>query len=85
MNKHIIITAEQINYLSKQGVDVKPFIEKNEFWQMLDFIDDAIVENMVTNKVEPDEPDEIGIKMQKIYDEIRFVQNDEDEWEYDKD
>lgn len=67
----MIVKAEQIEAL-------KPYIESNEdliagdnVQEVLDAIDDVIVGNILANY---DEPDDEGIKLQKIYDEI-FYQN----------
>lgn len=68
----INITEEQKAYLQDHSVEFEDALEKDDLEALLEIIDDAVVENIVTHG---DEPDEIGIKLQRIYDEIRFIQN----------
>lgn len=70
----IHITEQQKEYLKKQSVDISDALNKNDLRTLLDIIDDAIVENIVDHN---DEPDETGIKLQRIYDQI-YNQNTED-------
>lgn len=70
----ISITEEQKNYLREQSVDIGEALENDDLGELLLAIDDAIVDNIVDNN---DEPDEIGIKLQQIYDQI-YNQNTAD-------
>lgn len=54
-------------FLKRQGIDIESALETDDFEKALERIDDAIVENIVTHH---DEPDTIGIALQKIYDKI---------------
>lgn len=71
----ISITEEQKTYLQEQGVAFEDALENNDLEALLEAIDDAIVDNIVDHN---DEPDEIGIRLQRIYDQIRYIQNAED-------
>lgn len=71
----IHITEEQKAYLREQGVAFEDALGKDDLESLLEMIDDAVVENIVTHG---DEPDEVGIRLQRIYDQIRFMQNVED-------
>lgn len=71
----IIITEQQKAYLKEQSVPFEDALAEDDIDALLEIIDDAIVENIVTNN---DDTDEIGIMLQRIYDQIRFVQNTED-------
>ena len=71
----INITEEQKAYLREQGVPFEDALEKNDLDALLEAIDDAVVDNIVDHD---DEPDEVGIRLQRIYDEIRFIQNAEE-------
>lgn len=70
----ISITEEQKIYLREQSVDIGEALENDDLGELLLAIDDAIVDNIVDNN---DEPDEIGIKLQQIYDQI-YNQNTAD-------
>lgn len=63
----IKITEEQKRYLLEQSVNVNDALENNDLGALLLVIDDAIVDNIVDHD---DEPDEIGINLQRIYDQI---------------
>ena len=71
----INITEEQKAYLREQGVAFEDALGKDDLESLLEIIDDAVVENIVMHG---DEPDEVGIRLQRIYDQIRFIQNAED-------
>lgn len=71
----INITEEQKAYLREQGVPFEDALEKNDLDALLESIDDAVVDNIVDHD---DEPDEVGIRLQRIYDQIRYIQNVED-------
>ncbi len=70
----INITKDQKAYLREQGVPFEDALKKDDLETLLEAIDDAVVDNIVDHN---DEPDEIGIKLQQIYDEIRYIQNTE--------
>jgi len=70
----IKITEEQKKYLLEQSVDINDALQNNDLGALLLVIDDAIVDNIVDHK---DEPDEIGINLQRIYDQV-YNQNTED-------
>ena len=70
----INITEDQKQYLKKQNVDICSALENDDLGELLLVIDDAIVDNIVDHN---DEPDEIGIKLQRIYDQV-YNQNVED-------
>lgn len=63
----IIITERQKEYLKSYIVNLDDLIEKDDIQLLLDTIDDEIVDNILGNN---DEPDEKGIELQKIYDQI---------------
>lgn len=65
------VTREQIETLTPYIVDIEELIAKGNVQAVLDAIDDVIVNNILGNN---DEPDEDGIKLQRIYDQI-FNQN----------
>ena len=71
----INITKEQKTYLREQGVPFEDALEKDDLEALLEVFDDAVVDHIVTHN---DEPDEIGIRLQRIYDEIRFIHNAEE-------
>lgn len=68
----IEITEEQKAYLRENSVEFEDALEKNDLEALLEAIDDAIVDNIVDHN---DEPDETGIRLQRIYDQIRYIQN----------
>lgn len=68
--KMINITNEQKQYLSSYIEDIESLIIADDVQLLLDRIDDEIVDTMLRNTEEPGEPDEIGIKLQRIYDQI---------------
>lgn len=67
----MIIRDEQIAALKPYIENIESLIESDDVQEVLDAIDDVIVDNILGNN---DEPDDEGIKLQKIYDEI-FNQN----------
>lgn len=67
----MIVKAEQIEMLKPYIEGIEDMIAEGDVQAVLDAIDDAIVDNILGND---DEPDDEGIKLQKIYDEI-FAQN----------
>lgn len=67
----MIIKNEQIEELKPYIENVDELVQNDDVQGLLDAIDDVIVDNILGNN---DEPDEEGIKLQRIYDEI-FNQN----------
>ncbi|MBQ2801725.1 MAG: hypothetical protein IJF03_10055 [Lachnospiraceae bacterium] len=63
----MIIKDEQIEVLKPCIENIAELVEKGDVQEVLNAIDDVIVDNILGNN---DEPDEEGIKLQKIYDEI---------------
>lgn len=63
----MIVSNEQIKALKPYIDNIEDLIEKDDVQEVLDAIDDVIVDNILGNN---DEPDDEGIKLQKIYDEI---------------
>ena len=59
--------TEQIEMLKPHIENIEDLIETGDVQAVLDAIDDVIVDNILVNN---DEPDDEGIKLQKIYDEI---------------
>lgn len=67
----MIVKTEQIEMLKQHIENIEDLIETGDVQEVLDVIDDVIVDNILANN---DEPDDEGVKLQKIYDEI-FNQN----------
>ena len=67
----MLIKNEQIKVLRLYIENIDDLIAKGDVQVVLDAIDDVIVNNIRENG---DEPNDEGIKLQKIYDEI-FNQN----------
>ena len=67
----MIIKPEQIKELKPYIENIDELIQDGDVQDLLDAIDDVIVDNILGNN---DEPDEEGIRLQKIYDQI-YVQN----------
>ena len=63
----IKITEQQKEKLSRYFNDLDDLIENDDIQTFLDRIDDIIVDNIIKNH---DEPDEEGIALQKVYDEL---------------
>lgn len=63
----MIVKAEQIEVLKLYIENIEELVESDDVQAVLDAIDDVIVDNILANN---DEPDDEGIKLQKIYDEI---------------
>ncbi len=63
----MIVKAEQIEVLKPYIENIEDLVEVDDVQEVLDAIDDVIVDNILANN---DEPDDEGIKLQKIYDEI---------------
>lgn len=67
----MIVKSEQIKTLKLYIDNIEDIVKSDDVQSVLDAIDDVIVDNILANN---DEPDDEGIKLQKIYDEI-FNQN----------
>ena len=52
--------------------NIKELVQKGDVQEVLDAIDDVIVSNILGNN---DEPDEEGIRLQRIYDDIFYENN----------
>ena len=63
----MIITDNQIRDLKQYIDNIEEIVESDSVEELLDILDDVIVENILSNG---DEPDAVGIKLQRIYDEI---------------
>ena len=63
----MIVKTEQIEVLKPYIENIEDLVESDDVQAVLDAIDDVIVDNILANN---DEPDDEGIKLQKIYDEI---------------
>lgn len=67
----MIVKSEQIKTLKPYIDNIEDIVKSDDVQSVLDAVDDVIVDNILANN---DEPDNEGIKLQKIYDEI-FNQN----------
>ncbi len=67
----MIITSKQIEELKPYIDGLDAIVESGNVQNLLDAIDNLIVDNALGND---GEPDDVGIKLQKIYDEI-YEQN----------
>lgn len=63
----MIIKDEQIKLLKPHIENINELVQNGSVQEVLDAIDDVIVDSILGNN---DEPDEEGIKLQKVYDEI---------------
>lgn len=63
----MIVKTEQIEMLKPYIENIEELVESDDVQAVLDAIDDVIVDNILANN---DEPDDEGVKLQKIYDEI---------------
>ena len=63
----MIVTENQIRYLKLYIDNIEEIVECGSVVDLLDALDDVIVENILSNG---DEPDAVGVKLQRIYDEI---------------
>lgn len=68
----MIITDQQIRELEVYIKNIKELVQKGDVQEVLDAIDDVIVSNILGNN---DEPDEEGIRLQRIYDDIFYENN----------
>lgn len=67
----IKIDNKDREYLKKSNIDIDEALKAEDFWKVLDIINEAIIFNILDND---DEPDSHGIYLQKIYDRI-YMQN----------
>lgn len=65
----MIVCTEEIEKLKPYIDNIEELVKLDDVQLLFDVIDDVIIENMLSNN---DEPDEEGIKLQKIYDEISY-------------
>ena len=63
----MIINEEQIKILKKYIDNLQDLIKNGDVEELLNTIDDLIIDNILANH---DEPDYVGIELQRIYDEI---------------
>jgi len=63
----INITTEQKQFIGNYIDNLAELLDKGDVNELLSAIDDEIINNILGNN---DEPDETGIKLQKIYDQI---------------
>ena len=64
----MVITEEQMDRLKRYAPGTLRFIEEDNLGEFLTVLDDYIVDDMM--KHEDNEPREIGIELQKIYDQV---------------
>ena len=64
----MIVTKEQIDRLKRYAPGTLRFIEEDNLGEFLTVLDDYIVDDIM--KHEDNEPGEIGIELQKIYDQV---------------
>lgn len=63
----MIISDEQIMELKPHIENLDELIQNEDVQDLLDAIDDVIVDDILGNN---DEPGELGVKLQRIYDQI---------------
>lgn len=63
----MIISDEQITELKPHIENLDELIQNEDVQDLLDAIDDVIVDDILGNN---DEPSELGVKLQRIYDQI---------------
>lgn len=67
----MLVTDEQIRIIKPYVENIEELIATDDVQAVLDAINDVIVNNILGNN---DEPDDEGIKLQRVWDEI-FNQN----------
>ena len=67
----IIVKPEQRKELKSYIDNIEELISADDIQNLVDAIDDVIVYNILGNN---DEPDDEGIRLQRIYDQI-YMQN----------
>lgn len=68
----MIIKDEQIDILKPYIDNITEMVKRNDVQEVLDAVDTVIIDNILANN---DEPDEEGIRLQIIWDQI-FNQNE---------
>jgi len=63
----MVITEEQKSFFKNHIENLDELLSSDDVNDVLLAIDDAIVDNILEND---EEPDEVGIKLQRLYDEI---------------
>lgn len=63
----IVIKSNQVKKLKPYIENIEKIIEEDDVQEVLDAIDDVIVDHILENN---DEPDAIGIELQRVYDQI---------------
>lgn len=66
----IVIKKEHIRILRHYIDNLDDLIRQDDVQLLLDAVNDVIIENILDND---DEPDEEGIRLQKIWDEIFYL------------
>lgn len=64
----MVITEEQMDRIKLYAPETLSFIEEDNLGEFLTMLDDYIVEDIMNH--EDNEPEEIGIELQKIYDQV---------------
>lgn len=64
----MVITEKQMNRLKQYAPETLRFIEEDNLGAFLTTLDDYIVDDIMNH--EDNEPGEIGIELQKIYDQV---------------
>lgn len=63
----MVIKSNQVKKLKPYIENIEKIIEEDDVQEVLDAIDDVIVDHILENN---DEPDAIGIELQRVYDQI---------------
>ena len=70
----IRIEKDHLSYLQNHGIDISQALEDNNLELVLEIIDDAIVDDIVSHN---DKITEHGICLQRIYDRIQLHNDNE--------
>lgn len=65
----IFITDDQIQELQQYIYNIDKYIQDDDIQGLLDAVDDVIISNILKNN---DEPDEEGVRLQGLYDDIYY-------------
>lgn len=65
----ILITDDQIQGLQQYIYNIDKYIQDDDIQGLLDAVDDVIISNILKNN---DEPDEEGVRIQGLYDDIYY-------------
>lgn len=65
----ILITDDQIQELQPYIYNIDKYIQDDDIQGLLDAVDDVIISNILKNN---DEPDEEGVRLQGLYDDIYY-------------